>query len=355
MIKISIIVPIYNVQDYIGRCLDSIICQECNDYALECIIVNDCSPDDSIRIVKRRLDDYNGKIDFKIINHQKNEGLSAARNTGIRSSSGDFVFFVDSDDRLESDALKTLVDSLNSEDKNSQVDVVMGNSFLCKNGKQAMIFETREPVLYENNDETALKNLLNRNIFHTAWNKLIRLDFLLKYNIYFEKGIIEEDLLWSYFVFLHARSVLVVPSVTYIYEDNPGSIMNTASSRVAKVIKSRIVICNKILECPPKCSFVDFYVYLFYILSRAIDLYELNKDDSLVSEFSIDIDYLSDTLLYEAKRKKLYLLYLFFLTSKRTYYNVSRCRLYRRYYDKIAKLMVIIQKKQSQLVFRTSD
>jgi glycosyltransferase involved in cell wall biosynthesis len=344
MIKISIIVPIYNVQDYIERCLDSIICQECNDYALECIIVDDCSPDGSIRIVKRKLDDYNGKIDFKIINHQTNEGLSAARNTGIRSSRGDFVFFMDSDDRLESGALKTLVDSLNSEDKNSQVDVVMGNSFLCKNGKQAMAFETEEPVLYDNSDETALKNLLNRNILHTAWNKLIRLDFLLKYNIFFEKGIIDEDLLWSYYVFLYARSVMVVPRVTYIYEDNPNSIMNTTSSRVARVIKSRIVICNKILRCPPKYSFVEFYVYLFYILSRLIDLYELNKDDSLVSDFGNDINQLRGKVLYEVKRKRLYLLYLFFLTSKKPYYNISRCRLYRRYYDKITKLLIKISK-----------
>ena len=342
MIKISIIVPIYNVQDYIERCLDSIICQECNDYALECIIVDDCSPDGSIRIVKRKLDDYNGKIDFKIINHQTNEGLSAARNTGIRSSRGDFVFFMDSDDRLESGALKTLVDSLNSEDKNSQVDVVMGNSFLCKNGKQAMAFETEEPVLYDNSDETALKNLLNRNILHTAWNKLIRLDFLLKYNIFFDKGIIDEDLLWSYYVFLYARSVMVVPRVTYIYEDNPNSIMNTTSSRVARVIKSRIVICNKILRCPPKYSFVEFYVYLFYILSRLIDLYELNKDDSLVSDFGNDINQLRGKVLYEVKRKRLYLLYLFFLTSKKPYYKISNCKLYRRYYDKIAMFMVTI-------------
>ena len=251
---------------------------------------------------------------------------------------------MDSDDRLESGALKTLVDSLNSEDKNSQVDVVMGNSFLCKNGKQAMAFETEEPVLYDNSDETALKNLLNRNILHTAWNKLIRLDFLLKYNIFFEKGIIDEDLLWSYYVFLYARSVMVVPRVTYIYEDNPNSIMNTTSSRVARVIKSRIVICNKILRCPPKYSFVEFYVYLFYILSRLIDLYELNKDDSLVSDFGNDINQLRGKVLYEVKRKRLYLLYLFFLTSKKPYYNISRCRLYRRYYDKITKLLIKISK-----------
>lgn len=342
MLKISIIVPIYNVQDYIERCLDSIISQECDDFALECIIVNDCTSDDSINVVRRKLVDYTGRIDFVILTHQKNEGLSAARNTGIRSASGDFVFFMDSDDRLESGAIKLLVDSFNNVDDISQVDVVMGNSFLCKNGKQAMSFENDLPVLFDNRDETALKNLLNRNILHTAWNKLIRLDFLLKYNIYFEKGIIDEDLLWSYFIFLYARSVLVVPCVTYIYEDNPSSIMNTTSSKVAKVIRSRIVICNKILECPPKYSFVEFFVYLFYILSRAIDLFELNKKDSLVGELGVDLCEFRDRFFCKIKEKRLYLLYLFFLTSKKPYYKISNCKLYRRYYDKIAKFMVTI-------------
>lgn len=342
MLKISIIVPIYNVQDYIERCLDSIISQESDDFALECIIVNDCTPDDSINIVRRKLVDYMGRIDFIILNHQTNEGLSAARNTGIQSSSGDFVFFMDSDDRLESGAIKSLVDSFNSVDDISQVDVVVGNSYLCKNGKQAMAFEKDLPVLFDNRDETALKNLLNRNILHTAWNKLIRLDFLLKYKVYFEKGIIDEDLLWSYLIFLYARSVLVVPHVTYIYEDNPSSIMNTASSRVARVIKSRIVICNAILACPPKYSFVEYYVYLFYVMSRAINLFELNKNDSLVSELADGLIRLRGGFLCEVKKKQFYLLYLFFLTSKRPYNYISKCKWYRRYYDKIAMLMVTI-------------
>ena len=342
MLKISIIVPIYNVQDYIERCLDSIISQESDDFALECIIVNDCTSDDSINVVRRKLVDYTGRIDFVILTHQKNEGLSAARNTGIRSASGDFVFFMDSDDRLELGAIKLLVDSFNNVDDISQVDVVMGNSFLCKNGKRAMSFENDLPVLFDNRDETALKNLLNRNILHTAWNKLIRLDFLLKYNIYFEKGIIDEDLLWSYFIFLYARSVLVVPHVTYIYEDNPSSIMNTASSKVARVIKSRIVICNQLLACPPKYSFVEYYVYLFYVMSRAINLFELNKNDSLVGEFADDLDKLIDGFLGKVKKKRFYLLYFFFKTSKKPYYYISNSKWYRRYYDKIAMFMVTI-------------
>lgn len=342
MVKISIIIPIYNVQDYIERCLDSVICQECDDFALECIIVNDCTPDDSINIVRRKLVDYAGRIDFVILTHQKNEGLSAARNTGIRSASGDFVFFMDSDDRLEFGAIKSFVDSFNSVDDISQVDVVMGNSFLCKNGKQVMSFEKDLPLFFDNSDETALKNLLNCNIFHTAWNKLIRLEFLLKYNVYFEKGIMEEDLLWSYLIFLYARGVLVVPRVTYIYEDNPSSIMNTASSRVARVIRSRIVICNQILACPPKYSFVEYYVYLFYVMSRAVNLFELNKKDSLVGELADDLNKLRNDFLCEVKKKRFYLLYLFFLTSKRPYYYISNCKWYRRYYDKIAMIMVTI-------------
>ncbi len=342
MVKISIIVPIYNVQAYIERCLDSIICQNCDDFALECILVNDCTPDDSIEIIKRKLEDYKGDIQFKILNHQINKGLSAARNTGIQSSSSDFVFFMDSDDCLEPGALKSLIDCYKDADDNSLLDVVMGNSYICKDTRQAMCFETDSPIIYDNNDESALKSLLNRVLLHTAWNKLIRLEFLLKYDLFFEKGIIDEDLLWSYTVFLNARRVLVVPRITYIYEDNPTSIMNTTSSKVAKVIKSRIVICDNILELPPKCSFVEYYNYVFYIMSRAINLFELNKKDPSINHFSADLCKLRDRLLREVKEKKLFILYIFVLTSKKPYYNIFNCKLYRRYYDKIAKIVVNI-------------
>lgn len=342
MVKISIIVPIYNVQDYIERCLDSIISQESYDYLLECIIVNDCTPDESISIIDQKLADYKGKIDFKIINHQMNEGLSAARNTGIKSSSGDFVFFMDSDDSLEPDAIKSLVESFMNADNKSRVDVIMGNSFLCKNSKRAMNFDAETSVIFENSDESALKGLLNRVILHTAWNKLIRLDFLLKYSIYFEKGIIDEDLLWSYLIFLNARSVLVVPRVTYIYENNPSSIMNTTSLRVAKVINSRIIICNKILDYPPKCSFVEYFVYLYYILLRAIDLYEQNYDNVSIRELKADLFKLRNRFLIEVRKRRLFILYIFFMTSKKPFYYISYCKWYRRYYDKIAKCMVTI-------------
>lgn len=98
--KISIIVPIYNVEKYIKSCIDSIIQQ---DYPnIECIFVNDCTQDKSMIIVNNCLNKYKGSIEFKIINHENNLGLSAARNTGVKRSTGDYLYFLDSDDELYS-------------------------------------------------------------------------------------------------------------------------------------------------------------------------------------------------------------------------------------------------------------
>ena len=338
--KISIIIPVYNVRKYVGRCINSVFAQECRNAEIECILVDDCTEDDSMEIIAQELKGYTGKIHFITESRPVNGGLCATRNTGVRVAQGDYILFVDSDDYLQPGTVQYFIEEL--EKAGGNVDVVMGNSFLSKYNKHAMTFDTDKPVLYDNSDESALKGLLNRVILHTAWNKLVRLDFLLKYSVYFEKGIIDEDLLWSYLIFLNAKRVLVVPRVTYIYEDNPTSIMNTTYSKLAKVIRSRIIICNQILDSPPKYSFVEYFAYLFYILSRAINLYEQNKKDSLIGEFCDDINKLRNRFLSEVRDKRLYILYIFFLTSRKPFYYIVNCRWYRRYFDKLEKCMVTI-------------
>lgn len=345
ILKISIIVPIYNVSKYIKRCLDSIICQECDDFELECILVNDCTTDTSMEIVCKMLADYHGKISFKVINHTKNEGLSAARNTGIKNAAGDFVYFVDSDDRLVPDALECMIECLGNVLDRSNIDVVVGNSYVCKNNQPAMTFYNNEPIIYDNNCEMALKKFLNREIFHTAWNKLVRRDFLLKNGIYFEKGILDEDLLWSYYVFLKLRRVVVVPTITYIYEDNPFSIMNTTNEKIARIVKSRVISCDKMLISPPVISHVEFYMYVFYVMTRAINLYVLNKKDPAVNCLGKELFISRDNFLSQVKNKRLFVLYLFFLTSKKPFYYFSNFRLFRRYYDRIARAVVIVSNR----------
>ena len=99
MINISIIVPVYNVEQYISRCIRSIIDQDNSHAIIECLFVDDCSPDNSIQIVRSIVDQYNGNIYFKILIHTENKGLSVARNTGIEAAKGDYILFVDPDFR----------------------------------------------------------------------------------------------------------------------------------------------------------------------------------------------------------------------------------------------------------------
>lgn len=344
MIKISIIVPIYKVRDYIERCIDSIINQESVNFALECIFVNDCTPDDSMEIVTRKIDNYNGKIDFVVINHDRNMGLSASRNTGVKFAKGDFVFFLDSDDWLETKALEYLIDGDYCVANCPRVDVIMGNSFVCKINQSAINIKTDTYLLLDNNKEMALQKLLSRELFHTAWNKLVRRDLLLCHDISFEEGIVDEDLLWSYYVFLNAKGVLVKPGITYIYEDNPGSIMNTTSDIIVNRINSRIIICKRLLSSPPKLSFVEFYLYVFFILTRAINLYESNINDVALRDLEDNLFAIRNRLLDEVRRKRFFWLYLFFMTSKRPFYFINNCRWFRRYYDRIVKCVMRISK-----------
>lgn len=151
-------------------------------------------------------------------------------------------------------------------------------------------------------------------------------------------------MLWSYLVFYYAKGVWVVPQITYIYKDNPGSIMNTSSERIAQRIYSRIIICNMILNCPPRLSFIEYYMYIFYILTRAINLFEINKSDSSVKVFCDDLTKLRDRILTEVYEKRLFSMYLFFLTTKKPLNTLTNFRWFRRYYDKIASFIMIISR-----------
>ena len=105
---VSIIIPVYGVENYIERCLYSVMQQDSKSVSLECILVDDCSPDNSINIAEKMIKDYSGGIRFEILSHEKNQGLSVARNTGMNSAKGRFLFFMDSDDYITDDCIVKL-------------------------------------------------------------------------------------------------------------------------------------------------------------------------------------------------------------------------------------------------------
>ena len=106
MVAISIIIPVFNAEQYVRRCIESILTQNIADVSIECIVVDDCSPDNSMNIVRMLISEYQGPIHFVILQHEVNRGLSVARNYGMMHAKGDYVLFVDSDDYIEPNVFK---------------------------------------------------------------------------------------------------------------------------------------------------------------------------------------------------------------------------------------------------------
>lgn len=221
---VSIIVPIYNVSAYIERCILSIMNQTFSG-SLECILVNDCTPDDSIQKCEKLIDQYKGDIVFSIVHHHKNKGLSCARNTGTELSKGEYVFYLDSDDEITEQCIELL---WNEVIQHSNIDVVMGST-------QSKFDKTYYDIsLYSSHKYVFDSFWLQYNYFKegkgiaaNAWNKLIRLDFLRIHKISFMPGIIHEDEQWFYYVLRDISSWSFVFSDTYIHYRTPGSIVST--------------------------------------------------------------------------------------------------------------------------------
>lgn len=346
--SISVIIPVYKAQDYIERCLDSIMSQSCEYCDVECILVNDSTTDRCMEIVADKIKDYDGDVRFKVVTHSVNKGASAARNSGIQVSEGDYILFVDSDDYLEKGALQSFLRELNEINDSESVDVVVGNIYVCKDDSLTMKNELEDSLWIDNTGGKALRMLLSRNLIHFVCNKLIRRDYLVNNRLYFEENIIDEDLLWSYLIFSQAKSVLLIPHVTYVYCNNPQSVTNTPEKRVVKIINSRMIICEKILS---QSSFgkdmIEYYVYIFYILLRAVDLYEKHREIAAV--FSDRLDGLRKAFLKEIWENGYYLSFLFFLPLIKPFYYITYFKWYRRYCDRINKLIISLNHNNGKI------
>lgn len=219
--KVSIIIPVYNVAPYIERCLDSIVAQTFQD--IECILVDDCGTDNSVEIAQHYINNYYGKILFRFIHHKKNQGLSGARNTGIQEATSEWLYFLDGDDSIIPDCL-TILFALQK--KYPDADFVQGNLLNEDGGKSHYGFNHIPEYC---NTPTTIEDLMLRRVITSAWNRLIRRSLLIENNIYFPIGMIHEDMYWIYFLSKYVHAAAFTNIGTYIYFTNEDSIMTSAN------------------------------------------------------------------------------------------------------------------------------
>lgn len=207
--KISVIIPIYNVAPYVEQCLLSVMRQTYSD--IEVLLVDDCGTDGSIKRCETFIECHQLSFrGWKILHHERNRGLSAARNTGIDVAKGEYVFFLDSDDTITADCISSLASSA-LKDKN--IDLVVGD-YVSSDGKQTPGQNKLKQGVYS---EQLLHLYLSNQYIAPVWNKLVRLSFIKQHSLYFEEGLVHEDALWSMLVACRMRKLSVVNKQTYHY------------------------------------------------------------------------------------------------------------------------------------------
>ena len=276
----SVIIPVYNVKQYLHDCLNSVLNQTFLNYEVICI--NDGSTDGSGVI----LDEYSKKNDSIKVISQKNKGLSAARNAGIKAAKGDYVFFLDSDDWIEKDSLKILSESIFDED------------MICFNGRRYFEDGTvEEPDKGISEEGLAGWDYYNKyalvsSKFHFVCVvlRLYKREFLLNNNLLFEDGIYHEDNLFTPIACYYASKVKVIHDCLYVYRIRKGSITQTQNpQRIFDIV----TVANKLSDFFIPLNSIDKRIvyreiageYFKGFLAEDIKIYG-NNDNKLVQRIN---------------------------------------------------------------------
>lgn len=248
MLLLSIIVPIYKVEPYLRKCVDSLLDQNLNPEEYEIILVDDGSPDDCGKIA----DEYAAKFSNVRAIHQENGGLSVARNAGIKVAQGKYIQFVDSDDYLEPNALGSLVDRA----ERDNLDVLRFN-YRNVNEKYEEFEPNNEPRPFMVYSVTVCDGLefLNDRLGYACYavQFLIRTSIVIK--CLFKEHILFEDTQWTPRMLRNARRVSSTSDVIYNYFSRGGSITKTDGvDKQRKLVESKISLISDLQEQMLSCS-----------------------------------------------------------------------------------------------------
>ena len=224
MLKVSIIIPVFNAAPYIIRCLESVYNQTYKN--LEIIIIDDCGVDESFKLISEYLTAEQYAL-TQIIRHDINKGLSVARNTGINAATGEYVYFLDSDDYITSDCIESFILLVQ---KYNYPNAIFGSALVQPtNWNKTANIDANKPTIPEySNDKRWIRSAFIKDNYIpiTAWNKLIKRSHIIQHNLYFKEGIIYEDLLWNWILGNSLSIIVFNKKYTYYYCYSPNSITN---------------------------------------------------------------------------------------------------------------------------------
>ncbi len=309
MKKLSIIIPVYNTSKYLERCIKSTIEQDFKE--IEVIIINDCSTDNSLEIIHKYL-----KIDQRLIliNKEKNEGLSAARNSGIEIATGEYILHIDSDDWVEKDYFKEMYEYA----QKNCADIVISDYYIDFDNGQNFYTRDQDNIV-EVVKEKGIENIFLLKSYPCVWNKLIKTELYKKNKVQHPKGIsLGEDLAVIPKLMYFSKKIIKLNKAYYHYIQNPLSITSQNNINkfydLYKVIKLNVEFFNKINI---RLSIKEFAIN--YLSLRIFDNYRENfkniKYKEIVSEYLKLFDNIEKDKIF-SKKVKLFSYMLKYFNSK---------------------------------------
>ena len=288
MVKVSIIVPVYKVEKFLSKCIDSLINQTLKE--IEIILVNDGSTDNSGKI----CDEYAIRDKRIKVIHKKNQGVSAARNDGLKLATGEYVIFCDSDDWMTEDACENLYMTAKSKD----ADIVIGDVYIINNRDEKYV-KFYKDEFYVNADYKFIDDLICANIYRTyctyspkegpafgyggPWNKLVKKSLLINNNIKFDlrlKGVFD-DIIYTAYILAFSQKIIYIQKPVYCYRILDTSITHTFKPNVIE-INSAIFNCwNEFFDRFNKTKTFEkpFYACIIRRLEESIRLYFINSNN----------------------------------------------------------------------------
>lgn len=296
MIKVSILVPIYNVEKYIKRCVISLMEQTYEN--IEYIFVNDCSTDKSLQILENTILDYPKRKDYiKIIHHKKNLGLACARNTALKTSSGEYIFHVDSDDWISKDCITLLIQNANE----TNADIIDGAYINVFNNKTNIIYP------FIKNKERYLKLMLGGygTISNQIWGRLIKRTLYFEHNILAIKGVNygEDYTVITRLLYYAKRSTINKPIYYYNHINENSYTKDLNSKNFSSLMNAKIFIRNFYY------SQTDYNKYSKYITFGLINIYKygINKRFNIAD---------LESIIKKTKKPKILEIYFYLIQSR---------------------------------------